>query len=177
MNPWLILGLVLAFSGTFYAGYRKGDEHATTRAELKAMEQRAKDFAAAEKSRAEWDAKVTARDTSIKELKEAQVTAAEEYQTSLAKAQLASRTISRGVTASVRANPQDPVVCSLSDDTFSLLNQQINQTNSSTGNAAPIATSGLRSGIESCPFGDSGPANEILCGADGGFRFPAYAVR
>jgi hypothetical protein len=177
MNPWLILGLVLAFAGTFGAGYMKGDTNATARAEVKLLKERADAVTAAEKSRIEWEAKVAEQETSIKTLKEAQVAAAEEYQTSLAKARRASSTISRGVTASVRANPQDVAVCGLSDDTFSLLNQQINQANIVTGNATPAPVGGLRPGIQSCPFGDSEPANEILCGAGGSLRFPSYAVR
>lgn len=136
----------------------------------------AQEDADAIKAREGWEAMVAARDADIAALKAAQAEADTKYQKSLASARRAADAISRGVAASVRANPQDPAVCSLSDDTLRLLNEQTRQANIATGQIAGAPVSGLPGELQSCPVVDSGTSIEGLRGSGGSLRLASQSL-
>lgn len=175
-NPWFLLGLVLAFAGAGYGGYTKGKAAQLAVDKVALQTERLEAAQNAAKAREGWVAMVAARDADIAALHASHVESDAKYQRSIASARRAADAISRGVTASVRANPQDPALCSLSDDTFRLLNEQIEQANVATGQIAGAPVSGLPGEFQGCPVDSLAFGVERVRGAGRGLRLASQDV-
>lgn len=154
MNPWLILGLVLAFAGTFYAGYQKGDTNATARAEVRLLKERADATSAADKARIEWEAKVAERDTSIKTLQDKQVADSASFLKQLEDAKKVSSATTREVNRVTREKPI-AASCALSAEYLSLRNKAIREANATANGVAETSASGLPGNLQGDPARDS----------------------